>query len=63
MFGRSQVHEELTVIKSQRETNYLRSSLASCQASNLHFENSVIPNLGMRGLVTPEHIHTQPCQV
>lgn len=39
MFGRSQVHEELTVIKSQRETNSLLSSLASCQASNLHFEN------------------------
>lgn len=40
MFGRSQVHEELTVIKSQRETNSLHSSLASCQASNLYFQNS-----------------------
>lgn len=60
MFGRSQVHEELTVIKSQRETNSLHSSLASCQASNLYFENSaVIPNSGIRVLVTPQHSRTQ----
>lgn len=48
MFGRGQVHEELTVIKSQQQTNYRHASLASCQAANLHFQiRPLSPGSGM----------------
>lgn len=65
MFGKGQVHEELTVIKFQRQTNDLRSSLASCHASNLHFQ--ILPlslGSGVRGLgtsyVCAQHHQIQP---
>lgn len=55
MFGRSQVHEELTVIKSQRETNSLSVPLLPavkhpiCTFKIL----CIIQDSGMRVLVTP----------
>jgi hypothetical protein len=63
MFGRGQVHEELTVIKSQRQTNYHPFSPESCRASNLHFQILPFSLRSGMGEGDASHIHTRRHQI